>query len=277
MWVPPLRCAAILFHAPAVLNLSVALLLSAIALQFTSLPRQRIASLCLSAAVLDHAWTSLSYACTTPNDAMPIRFKSQPFLGPASRFSAPLCRRASGLCLCGTLLCRHCSALFSTIQCYARAELLFAQAKHCCPFPKRSYSVPRRRRSIQSRCLTVPITAYAGQISSQPYHAVSLPIYALPMPGQAVHNLCHAMLFSSMPLLRIAVQRHCPSLHCHRKSMHFLSSSPQCIAVPVPLNAAPRLFAAMPCHCSSILCRHRSSHDFAQAPLWYALPVQVRS
>ena len=192
-----------------------------------------------------------------------MRYKSQPFLGPASRCSAPLYRRASGLCLCGTLLCRHCSAQFSTIQCYARAKLFFADADPFKAFTPLCQSMPLQVRSVLSR--------------------------TIPLPCLATLCPCPTVLIPTVPPLCVAFRRHCPSLHCHRKSMHFLSSSPQCIAVPVQLNAlpmrhpAPR-FHALPlrrqshrCHASASPLLAYAYHDHAMPGLFFAVPCPCDS
>ena len=223
-----------------------------------------------------------------------MRYKSQPFLGPASRCSAPLYRRASGLCLCGTLLCRHCSAQFSTIQCYARAKLFFADADPFKAFTPLCQSMPLQVRSVLSRTIPLPCLA-----TLCPCPTVLFPCYALrsraePFPCFAL--LCQAMhcqnmtaQLSAFPFPCFSVQCYAQAfrcyalpLNCHHNAMPCLSSSPQCIAVPSPRIAVLCLCVttplyAMPCQNISMLCLCGSSHDFAQAPLWYGLPVQVRS
>lgn len=231
---------------------------------------------------------------------MPIRFKSQPFLGPASRFSAPLYRRASGLCLCGTLLCRHCSALFSTIQCYARATLFFAQAKHFCPFPKRSYSVPRRRRSIQSLGSALPVDASAGQISSQPYHTVALPSYALPQPCGTIPWHRFALLFPGIALLHsdapcqnmtaqcISISLLFGPMLCPGFSLLCLATARRCIALADRrlartclcsacadlLMTLPKRDFSMHCLCKSVLSRYGTRLCNSGAELNATVPLR---
>ncbi len=130
-----------------------------------------------------------------------------------------------------------------------------------------------RRRSIQSLGSALPVDASAGQISSQPYHTVALPSYALPTPCPAV-------------------QRHCPSLHCPSGSKQFPSLHFHFPAFRS--NAMPRLFAAMPCLCGAMLCQSdslplrsmpmqiislhcRGSAVSVHAQLIYAFPKQLPS
>ena len=188
-----------------------------------------------------------------------MRFKSQPFLGPASRCSAPLCRRASGLCLCGTLPCRHCSAQFRTIQRYADADPFKAFTPLC-------QSMPLQVRSVLSR--TMPLSCLATLCQCQ-----------------AKLFITHAMLGSSMPLPVAALpsqiralpeQLH--SVHCRAGTYLCFAGASRRAAVPCPVYAdllmtLPKRDVSMHCLCKAALSRYRTRLCNSGAELNATVPL----
>ena len=163
-------------------------------------------------------------------------------------------------------LCRHCSAQFSTIQCYARAKLFFASAEPFKALAPLCQSMPLHVRSVLSRTIPLPCLATLCHSPAVLFPGIALRYYSLALPYFTQMRFAKTGLLSSMhfhfpafsvqcyaqPRLFAAMPCHCPSLHCLHNAMLFLSSSPQCIAVPVRLNALP-IFSWL-CPSSSFVC-----------------------
>lgn len=137
----------------------------------------------------------------------------------------------------------------NTAMPWLHISLLAPPCSVLCP----GYAAHIRRRSIQSLHSALPVYASAGQISSQPYHSAALPSYALPMPGQAVHNLCHAILF-------------------HATAAHRRSTPPPVAALPPQIHALPKQLSSVHCRACTTQCLARTCPCSARADLLITFP-----
>lgn len=203
---------------------------------------------------------------------MPMRFKSQPFPGPTSRCSAPLCQYISVRFYACT---EHCYALASHFA--SGAALFSTMPRLRCSYPTQYYTVPPPFHSkpwlrFASLCL-----CRSDQYSAVPCRCLckSALSYALPQPCGTIPWHRFALLFPGIALLHSDAP--CQDRTAHLSAFPFPCFSVQYYAQAFRCYALPLRRQSHRCHASASPLLAYAYHDYAMPGLFFAVPCPCDS